>query len=96
MESGASLSFRLDGAYQSELYTTSENTPFSLVDSYFIANGRVSFTTADDDWQIYGEVKNLFDKYYFLTISDASNSLGIVTGMPGLPRTWTIGVKKNF
>jgi iron complex outermembrane receptor protein len=96
LSSGSELSFRVDGSYQSEIYTTSENTPFSLVDDYFLTNGRIAFTTADDDWQIYGEVKNIFDKYYFLTKSDASNSLGIVTGMPGLPRTWTIGVKKNF
>jgi iron complex outermembrane receptor protein len=96
MESGAQLSFRLDGAYQGKLYTTSENTPFSLVDDYFVANGRIAFTTADDDWQIYTEIRNIFDKYYFNTISDASNSLGVVTGQPGLPRTWTIGIKKNF
>jgi len=95
-DSGAQLSFRLDGSYQGKLYTTSENTPFSLVDDYFLANGRLAFTTADDGWQIYGEVKNIFDKYYFNSISDASNSLGVVTGQPGLPRTFTIGIKKNF
>ncbi len=95
-ENGAELSFRLDGAYQGKIYTTSENTPFSLVDSYFVANGRLAFTTADEGWQFYGEVRNIFDKYYFNSISDASNSLGIVTGQPGLPRTFTIGVKKNF
>ena len=95
MDAGT-ISTRVDGAYQSEIYTTSENTPFSLIDDYFIANGRISFTTADEEWQVYGEVKNIFDKYYFLSVSDASNSLGIVTGMPGLPRTFTVGVKKHF
>jgi iron complex outermembrane receptor protein len=93
---GSELSVRLDGAYQSDIFTTSENSPFSRVESYFLANGRISFTTADEGWQIYGEVKNIFDKYYFLSISDPSLSLGVVTGGPGLPRTWTVGVKKNF
>jgi iron complex outermembrane receptor protein len=95
-ESGAVLGFRLDGSYQSDIFTTSENSPFSRIDSYFLANGRISFTTADEEWQVYGEVKNIFDKYYFLSVSDPSLSLGVVTGMPGLPRTFTVGVKKNF
>jgi len=96
MDSGSEVSFRLDGAYQSDIFTTSENSPFSRIESYFLANGRIAFTSADDDWQIYGEIKNIFDKYYFLSKSDASTSLGVVTGMPGLPRTWTLGVKRNF
>jgi iron complex outermembrane receptor protein len=96
MSSGSELSFRLDGSYQGQIYTTSENSPFSLVDHYFIANGRIAFTTADGGWQIYGEVKNIFNKYYFLSVQDASSTLGIVSGSPGLPRTWTIGVKRNF
>jgi iron complex outermembrane receptor protein len=42
-------------------------------------------------------VQNLFDKYYFLSRSDVtSNSLGVVTGAPALPRTWSVAVQKNF
>ena len=96
MDNGSSLSFRLDGAYQSDIFTSSENSPFSRIDSYFLANGRIAFTAPEDEWQVYGEVKNIFDKYYFLSVSDPSLSLGVVTGMPGLPRTFTIGLKKNF
>jgi len=95
MDAGT-ISTRFDGSYQSDIFTTSENSPFSRVDSYFLANGRISFTTDDEEWEIYGEVKNIFDKYYFLSVSDPSLSLGLVTGMPGLPRTWTVGVKKYF
>jgi iron complex outermembrane receptor protein len=90
------ISARLGGSYQSDIFTTSENTPFSRIDDYFLANGRLSFTTADEDWQVWLEVKNIFDKYYFMTVSDASASLGTVSGAPGLPRTWAIGLKKNF
>jgi hypothetical protein len=41
-------------------------------------------------------VQNLFDKYYFHSISDISRSLGLVTGVPALPRTWALSVKRNF
>jgi len=94
--SGSVITARIDGSYQSEIYTTSENTSWSLVDAYFVSNARLAFNSPDKTWQIYGEVQNLFDNYYFLTVSDASNSLGIVTAQPGLPRTWRVGVKRNF
>ncbi len=96
LESGSVIALRLDGAYQDDIFTTSENTPFSLVDGYFLANGRLTFTSPDGDWSIYGEVQNIFDEYYFLTKSDASASLGIVTGAPGLPRTWRVGIRREF
>ncbi len=42
------------------------------------------------------EVSNLFNKYYFLSKSDVTNSLGENTGVPGLPRTWMLSLKRNF
>ena len=41
----------------------------------------------DQDWEVALEVQNLFDKYYFMSVSDITRSLGLVTGVPGLPRT---------
>ncbi len=96
LDSGAVVSVRFDGAYQSDIFTTSENTPFSEIDGFFVGNARLSFTSPDDDWKLSFEVKNIFDKYYFQTVSDASNSLGIVTGQPGLPRTWAATIRRNF
>ncbi len=97
-EMGAgTASIRLDGAYQGAIYTTSENTAFSRIPGRFISNGQISFTTSDKDWKATLEVKNLFDKYYFLSVSDATaNSLGIVSGVPALPRTWMASIKRSF
>jgi iron complex outermembrane receptor protein len=96
MDAGTA-SIRLDGAYQGALFTTSENTGFSRIPGRFISNGQISFTTSDKDWKATVEVKNLFNKYYFLSVSDATaNSLGIVSGVPALPRTWMLSVKRNF
>ncbi len=90
-------SVRFDGAYQGSVFTTSENSPFSRIPGRFIGNGQLSFTTTDRDWKITLEVKNLFDKYYFLSVSDATiNSLGIVSGVPAQPRTWSVSVKRTF
>ena len=85
------------GSFQDEVFTTAENTSWSLIDGRFIGNARLSYTSADEGWRISLEVQNLFDKYYFLSRSDVtSNSLGVVTGVPALPRTWSVAVQKNF
>ena len=79
------------------MFTNAENTSWGLVDDRFLGNARLSFTTADEDWRVALEVQNVFDKYYFLSRSDVtSNSLGVVTGVPGLPRTWSVSVERRF
>ncbi len=90
------VTIRFDGSYQGKMYTTSENTSWSLVDSRFIGNGQVSWTSPDKDWKVTAEVKNIFNKYYFQSVSDVTTSLGIVSGVPGLPRTWQVSVKRTF
>jgi iron complex outermembrane recepter protein len=90
------LSTRLDGQYQSKIFTDANNSIWSKVDPRFLANARMSYTTGDKDWQIALEVQNLFDKYYFTTVADATGGLGVETGVPGLPRTFAVTVKRNF
>ena len=41
-------------------------------------------------------MQNLFDKYYYQSVSDATTSLGVLTGVPGLPRTWSVSVERKF
>ncbi|MBT2186982.1 TonB-dependent receptor [Sphingobium nicotianae] len=87
---------RFDGSYQGDLFTTSENTSWSKIPGRFLGNGQLSFTSMDKDWKLILSVQNIFNKYYFTSISDVSSSLGIVSGVPGLPRTWAISVKRSF
>ncbi|MFO1399673.1 MAG: TonB-dependent receptor [Steroidobacteraceae bacterium] len=91
----ATLSFRLDGSYQGKLYTTAENSSWSKVDGRFLANARISWVK-EDKWKVSLDIQNLFDKYYYQSVSDASTSLGVVTGVPGLPRTWSVSVERKF
>jgi iron complex outermembrane receptor protein len=91
------LSGRFDGSYQSEVFTNAENTSWGRIDGRFVGNARLSYTTSDEDWRVSLEVQNVFDKYYFLTKSDATaNSLGIVSGAPAMPRTWSLAVERRF
>jgi iron complex outermembrane receptor protein len=38
----------------------------------------------------------VFDKYYYLSVSDITRSLGAQTAVPGLPRTWAVIVRREF
>jgi len=91
------ISGRFDGSYQGEVYTNAENTSWARVDGRFLANARLSYTTEDESWRATLEVQNLFDKYYFMSVSDTtSNALGVVTGAPGRPRTWSVSIERRF
>jgi iron complex outermembrane recepter protein len=91
------ISGRFDGSYQGEVFTNAENTSWARVDGRFLGNARLSYTTENEDWRVALEVQNLFDKYYFLSVSDTtSNALGVVTGVPGRPRTWSLAVERRF
>ena len=57
----------------------------------------MSYTTEDESWRATLEVQNVFDKYYFMSVSDTtSNALGVVTGNPGRPRTFAVSVERRF
>lgn len=90
------FSLRLDGSYQGKLFTNAENTTWAKIPGRFLANGRLTWTTNNEDWRVSLEVQNIFDKYYFQSVSDVTTSLGVVTGVPGLPRTWSLAVERRF
>lgn len=90
------LSFRVDSAYQSEVFDNSENTSWSRIGGRTLTNARIAYSR-NDDWKLALEVQNVFDKYYFLSKSDVGAfQLGVVTGVPGLPRTWSLSVERRF
>jgi iron complex outermembrane recepter protein len=89
------ITYRVDGAYQGKVYTTAENTPWSQVDGRFLANARAIWAN-DKNWKIGLEVQNLFDKYYYQSVSDITTAFGGVTGVPGKPRTFAVSVERKF
>ena len=90
------FSTRFDGSYQSEVYGSAVNAPSNFIESYFIGNGRLAWTSADEDWNVALEVQNLFDKYHVLTTFDQRAASGLIAVQPGMPRTWAVTVKRNF
>jgi iron complex outermembrane recepter protein len=90
------FSTRVDGTFQSEMFTAAINNGSSRLPSRVLTNARLSYTTTDKDWQVALEVQNLLNKYYMHSVSDIVSSLGVWTGNPGLPRTYAVTVKRKF
>jgi iron complex outermembrane receptor protein len=87
---------RLDWAYQSEFFYNADNSPGSLVEGRSLFNARITYETEDRDWSLSAGVTNLFDKFYYATKFDNSNLFGVVQGVPGRPREWSLTLKRRF
>ena len=92
----STLGFRLDGDYRSTIYSETFNTQWSRMAGRFIGNARVYYKSPADEWEFSVEVKNVLNKYYFVTKSDITTAFGEVTGQPGMPRTWLATLRRNF
>jgi iron complex outermembrane recepter protein len=91
-----SLSTRLDGTYQSEIFTDAINGPTNRIDSYTLANARVTWRSPDDSWATSFEVTNLTNEYYEFSRFDQRFSSGTVSVQPAPPLMWAISIKRTF
>ena len=88
---------RLDASYQSDMFTQPENTPFSLIEARTLVNGLLRWTSKDENWLVTLEGRNLTDEYFFVNATDFIGGLnGYAQANPGLPRTWMVGLRRNF
>lgn len=90
-----SITYRLDGSYQGKLFTNAENTKWATIPGRFVSNAQVTWDN-NEGWRLGVEVRNLTDKYYFQSVSDITTSLGLVTGVPAMPRTYSAFVERRF
>ncbi len=92
-----SLTPRVDAAYQGDIHTNPINRDSNLIESYVLANARLTWRNEGEDLEVALEVTNLFDEYYYLTINDqTTGSQGYANAQPGRPREWAVAVKKKF
>lgn len=98
--STGSITPRFDYQTQSEQYSAARNFPNDRIGPYGVANGRLTYRSADDKWQVSLSVTNIFDKYYATYITDQTppqnsrdESIAI---QPGRPREFMLGVKRTF
>jgi alkanesulfonate monooxygenase SsuD/methylene tetrahydromethanopterin reductase-like flavin-dependent oxidoreductase (luciferase family) len=91
-----SLTPRFDIAYRSDTYSNPANNPLELIPSYTLANARLTWRNEGEDLEIWGDVTNLFEEYYFPNVFDNSPKSRYATRQIGRPRERAVTVKKQF
>jgi iron complex outermembrane receptor protein len=76
-----------DAKWNSSQYMELINAPADYEGSYAVANARVTYSSADDRWEVTGWVRNLTDRWYKVYGLDLS-ALGFEQSVYGPPRTY--------
>ena len=84
-----------DASYRSRFNSNPSPSASTYIDGYAINNFRLGFK-ANNDFNIFGWVRNAFDQNYFEVLATQSGSTGLVIGQPGDPRTYGLTVSKSF
>ncbi len=94
---GGTITPRLDVVYQDDMFVDPTNNEGGRIDSYTLVNARVTWGDPDGAWLIGLEGRNLTDELYYTNKGEGiSGRSGFNNGMPGLPRTWMLSVRRNF
>ncbi len=87
--------FGYDGSYRSNYSSNASPSAYTWIDGYSLSNFRAGFRT-EDGLDIYAWVRNAFDKKYLDQLFVGPGNTGLITGLPGDPRTWGGTIKARF
>ena len=83
------ITLQTDFNYQDEVWFDALNNPLLSEGDYWLWNARVSWTSADDKWEVAGFGRNLGDEEYMVYAFDLS-FFGFNEEMIGTPRAYGI------
>lgn len=88
--------FGYDGNARSHWSSNPSRSIYSDVEGYGVNNFRIGFRSGSN-WDLYGWVKNAFDKDYFQELNAATGgNTGLVVGIPADPRTFGVTFRAEF
>ena len=64
----------LDTSYMDDVYSDAFNNPLVEIDSYWLANGRLTFDGANKRYTVSAWVRNMFDEEYFVNAIDLNGA----------------------
>ena len=97
LDGSGKLTPRLDYSWQSTIFEGANNSPYLALKSRGLLDGRLTWDSPSNDWQVSLSVSNLLNKKYFLSLFDVSVfGEGAVEAQPGAPREWAISIRRNF
>jgi iron complex outermembrane receptor protein len=95
LEGSSSLTLRADVTYQSKMFFGTDPV-FGFQDDLTLANARLTWTSAAEDWSVALFGTNLTDKEYFHGKLSLVTVLGREQGNIAAPREWGVAIKRSF
>jgi len=95
LESGASLSLRLDGSHRSEVFFDITNTQVIAQDDVSLVNFSVNYRSTGA-WDLGAGITNLGDEEYHVSGFQHLNPFGIAYVNPARERQWWLRVGYSF
>ncbi len=84
----------VDGNYRSSWNSNASPSIYTKVNGYALANVRLGFR--GEGVEVFGWVRNVFDKHYIELLQVAPGNVGVIAGTAGDPRTWGGTIKVAF
>jgi len=85
----------LDTNYRSHYFADSSSSKYLVIGSYTVTNLRIGFAS-QDGWEVFGLVRNVFDKEYLQLLTPQSGNSGLISGLPGDPRSYQLTARYSF
>ncbi|MCG7348421.1 TonB-dependent receptor [Sphingomonas sp. ACRSK] len=85
----------IEGQSRTGYFADASDSKYLRIDGYTTINLRVGFA-ADAGWEVFGLVRNLFDKDYMTLLTPQSGNSGMFSGVPGDPRTAQVTARYRF
>ena len=83
-----------DGNYRSRFSSNPSPSAYTWIEGYSLSNVRVGYRK--QGFNVFGWVRNAFDRNYFELLSTQSGSTGLIVGQPGDPRTYGGTISRSF
>lgn len=94
--SGGEMAIQGDASYTDRLYYSLRNFDSHRLESYWLGNARVSWTSESGTWELAGLVNNVADKAYPTMGFGVSLFCGCSEVGVGRPRSWGLQVRRSF
>ncbi|WP_375287401.1 TonB-dependent receptor [Sphingomonas sp.] len=84
-----------DGSYRSDFSSNPSESRYMTINGYDVHNFRLGYK-ARDKWNVFGWLRNAFDRNYYELLTIQSGNTGLIAGQPGDPRTYGVTVSASF
>lgn len=93
---GSAIRIGADTNYRDFMFLSVENVAPLTQDDYWLVNGFVSWTSADDHWTVTAGLRNATDEVYRVEGQEFRSVGNIQTAYYGDPRTWTLSLDYRY